>query len=83
MYTKNLRVIKELLHHGADVSIVDAHGNNPLHIACEENSKEMLEIVFNRGLSHYQTNTNLAAMVTTLPREYCDVINTRNNQGLF
>ncbi|XP_066921012.1 uncharacterized protein [Clytia hemisphaerica] len=82
MYTKNLPVVKELLQHGSDVSLVDAHGNNPLHIACEENSIEMLEIVFNEGLSHYQTATNTSAMITTLAPEYFHIINARNNQGL-
>ena len=81
MYTKNLPVIKELLQQGADVKLVDAHGNNPLHIACEENSIEMLELLFNESLSHYKTNANPSAMITTLTPEYFQIINTRNNQG--
>lgn len=69
MYIKSTKIIEALLQHGADISIVDAHGNSPLHIACEEDSLEMVKVLFEYQMSHRA--------------KYEKIMKIRNNQGIY
>ena len=68
MYTGSYAVIENLLRHGADIRVVDAHGNTPIHIACEEDSNDMLKLLF----SHAMVQKDKLKQILSI----------RNNQGI-
>ena len=68
MYTEKVNVIRVLLEHGADVGVVDASGNSSLHIACQQKSSVILELIFN--YSPYDDIDDMQRLLSI-----------RNNQG--
>lgn len=71
LYVHKTEIIDALLHHGANVSILDGHGNSVLHIACEENSQVMLECLL-----------KFASTSRDVYMKFFQMLKGKNNQGL-
>ncbi|XP_057302711.1 uncharacterized protein LOC130636879 [Hydractinia symbiolongicarpus] len=71
LYVHKTEIIDALLHHGANVSILDGHGNSVLHIACEENSQVMLECLL-----------KFASTSRDVYIKFFHMLKGKNNQGL-
>lgn len=72
LYVHKMEIIDALLHHGANVSILDGHGNSVLHIACEENSQAMLECLL-----------KFASTSRDVYMKFFQMLKGKNNQGLI
>jgi len=60
---------RELFRHGADPNIQDAHGDNPLHVACRRGDLPIAELLLRRAGGPFATNV-----------PPCDV-HQRNHEG--
>uniref|UniRef100_A0ABM5GJX4 Nuclear factor NF-kappa-B p105 subunit n=1 Tax=Pogona vitticeps TaxID=103695 RepID=A0ABM5GJX4_9SAUR len=45
--TKQAEVVKDLLRAGADMSLVDRHGNSVLHLAAKQGDEKVLKVILN------------------------------------
>ncbi len=55
--TSSASITKMLLERGAELHVVDAHGNTPLHVAAGEGKVDVVELLLDQGVEVNQRNS--------------------------
>ncbi|XP_048242279.1 26S proteasome non-ATPase regulatory subunit 10-like isoform X2 [Haliotis rufescens] len=59
-------VVELLVHKGADVTLVDKHGDNILHLACQKNNVEMVKYVLSQDMVDVDARNNKGQNAVTI-----------------